>query len=129
MTATPDRTLQILVQLILVFSLSLVAEAQSLPEPQFLRRHEAIITALDLTRHRASFTVTPKDKKVKEPYLLSDYRIDPDHLTVLVKYGRGTPTAAPLADLQVGARIQLTASNTISGGAVVAEIILLRDRK
>ena len=109
---------------------SVTALAQSSPEPQFLRRHEAVITALDTTKHRASFTVTPKNTtKFKEPFVLSDYSIDPDLLTALVRYGRGTPGPADPADLRVGARIQLAASTTLSNGAVVSEIILLRDRK
>jgi hypothetical protein len=109
---------------------SVMALAQSSPEPQFLRRHEAVITALDMTKHRASFTVTPKNTtKFKEPFVLSDYYIDPDRLTVLVRYGRSTPSPANPADLRVGARIQLTASTTLSNGSIVSEIILLRDRK
>lgn len=115
---------------ILASVLSLGASAGSFEEPQFLRRHQAVITALDNAKLLASFKVTPKNTtKYKEPFILTDFPLDPDHLTVSIRYGRGSPHPASIADLHVGARIELTASITISGGMQVAEIVLLKDHK
>jgi len=115
---------------ILAWVLSIQASAQSLPEPQFLRRHQAVITALDSTKLLASFKVTPKNTiKFKEPFTLTDYPLDPDHLTVSVRYGRGPTHRATIADLHVGAHIELTASISLSNGKQIAEIVLLQEHK
>lgn len=115
---------------LLAWVLSMGASAQSYPEPQFLRRHQAVITALDNTKLLASFTVTPKNTtKYKEPFILTDYPLDPDHLNVAVRYGRGSTHPASVADLRVGALVELTASITLSNGKQIAEIILLREHK